>query len=125
MIITEDEELIRSILDDETVIQGFSHGERVEDLSNAIYFYEEGIGLFPARVSGKVVSIHAAIPKKNRGIKAIKAATRLAQSLIESGYDVTARVRYTDRHVKRFVKMVGFDHLCDNDNYHIYRYSDG
>ena len=66
---TTDEVLIRSILEDETVIDGFSGGEKLENLwlDGAVYFYEQFVGLFPARQRGNVLSFHAAIPKKNRG----------------------------------------------------------
>ena len=122
MTIINDERLIRSILEDNTVIDGFSDGERIEDLSNALYFYDKDIGIFPVRIAGKVISIHAAIPKKNRGIKAIKSAKTLVRSLVCAGYDVIARIRYNDKHVKRFVGMVGFIYSHDKNNYHIYRY---
>ncbi len=120
--ITTDESLIRSILEDETVIDGFSDGKRIKDLSNAVYFYDKDVGLFPCRVKGKVISIHAAIPKENRGIKAVNSARTLVRSLVNAGYDVIARIRYTDKHVKRFVMMVGFIYSHDKNNYHIYRY---
>ena len=124
MIITEDEELIRSILEDETVVDGFSDGEKLKDvyLENAVYFYEPGVGLFPSKIKGNVLSMHAAIPKENRGIKAVDTAKVLCRCLVTIGYYVIARVRYTDKHVKHFVKMVGFEYQYDNDNYHIYRY---
>lgn len=124
MIITQDEDLIRSILEDETVIEGFNQGERIEKIpfDNAVYFYDEEVGLFPCKVKDNIISIHAAIPKKNRGVKAIKAAKDLCSYLVDVGFYVMARVRYTDKHVKRFVNMVGFVYQCDKNNYHIYRY---
>lgn len=124
MIITQDEQLIRSILEDKTVIQGFSDGKRLDTiyLDDSVYFYEKNIGLFPCKIKDNVISIHAAIPKKNRGLKAIRAAKNLCNYLIEVGFYVIARVRYTDKHVKRFVNMVGFVYDYDKDNYHIYRY---
>lgn len=120
--ITCDEDLIRSILEDETVIDGFSDGKRIEDLSNAVYFYDENVGLFPSRIEGRVISMHAAIPKNNRGIKAIKSARSLVRSLVGAGYDVIARIRYNDKHVQRFVTMVGFIYSHDSNSYQIYRY---
>ena len=122
IVTTEDERLIRSILEDSTVIHGFSDGARIEDLSSAVYFYDENTGLFPSRIAGNVISVHAAIPKKNRGIKAIKSARVLVRSLVCAGYDVIARIRYNDKHVKRFVTMIGFIYSHDKNNYHIYRY---
>lgn len=122
MPITTDERLIRSILEDKSVIDGFNGGKRIEDLSNAVYFYDKAVGLFPCRIKGKVISIHAAIPKENRGIKAVKSAKSLVSSLVSAGYDVIARVMYTDKHVQRFVNMVGFIYLCDKDGFKIYRY---
>ena len=122
LILTTDEALIRSIIEDETVIDGFSDGDRIEDLGNAVYFYEEGVGLFPARIKNSVVSIHAAIPKKNRGVKAVKAARSLANDLKGSGYTVTVQVRYNNKQGRAFVNMVGFSHIGSNEQYQLYRY---
>lgn len=121
--LTKDERLIRSILEDDTVIDGFSNGERLKDLSNALYFYDKDVGIFPARVAGRLISIHAAVTKKNRGAKAIKSARSLVKALVGAGYEVIARIRYNDKHVKRFVTMVGFIYSHDKNNYHIYRYA--
>lgn len=122
MILTTDETLIRSILEDESVIGGFSDGERVEDLSDAYYFYEEGVGIFPTRIKNSIASIHAAIPKKNRGRKALEAAKNIVNILKLSGYTVTAQVRYNDKKTRSFVNMVGFSLTGSNNNYQLYRY---
>lgn len=122
MQLTTDEALIRSIIEDESVIQGFNDGERMNDLSSCTFFYEEGVGLFPAMFKGNLISIHAAIPKKNRGIKAVRAAQGLARTLVDAGYELTARIRYNNKHLKRFVGMVGFSYQYDKGNYHYYRY---
>lgn len=121
MILTTDETLIRSILEDETVIDGFSDGKRIENLDIGIYFYEPDVGLFPVNLKGNAVCVHAAIPKKNRGLKALEAAKWLANVLCLK-YDVFTQVRHNREHVKRFVKMVGFTHLYDTDTHHFYRY---
>ena len=117
-----DEKLIRSILEDESVIDGFSDGEVIEDLSDAIYFYEEGVGLFPSRIKDKVITMHAAIPKKNRGIKAVKTARKLANTLKDFGYTVMVQVRYNNKQGRAFVNMVGFTLTGSNDHYRLYRY---
>lgn len=122
MIITTDQALIRSILEDKTVIDGFSDGKPVEDLSDAVYFYEEGVGLFPTRIKDRVASIHAAIPKKNRGVKALEAAKNAVNILKLSGYTVIARVRYTDKKTRSFVNMVGFSKIGSNDEFQLYRH---
>jgi len=125
VIITRDEPLIRSILEDDSVIHGFNDGEKLDSvfLPGALYFYERNVGLFPAKVNGSIISMHAAIPSKNRGVRAIKSAKWLCRFLVDIGYDVIARVRYNDGHVKRFVSMVGFVYSHDKNNYHIYRYA--
>lgn len=122
MELTTNETLIRSILEDESVIGGFSDGEVIEDLSDAFYFYEEGVGLFPARISDGVASMHAAIPKKNRGKKAVKAAKNLAYALDALGYTVTTQVRYNNKKSHCFVRMVGFKLTGQSDQYQLYRY---
>ena len=122
MNLTTDETLIRSILEDETVIDGFSDGEKVEDLSTAIFLYEEGVGIFPTRITGGVACIHAAIPKKNRGKKALEAAKSAVNMLRTSGYTVIAQVRYNDKKTRSFVNMVGFTLTGFNDPYKLYRY---
>ena len=122
MELTTDESLIRSILEDESVIDGFSDGKPVDDLTDAYFFYEEGVGIFPVRINNGVVDIHAAIPKKNRGKKALEAAKSISNILTLSGYTVTARVRYNDKKTRCFINMVGFHLTGSNDQYQMYRY---
>lgn len=117
-----DEVLIRSILEDETVIDGVTGGEILADLPSSLYFYSPNVGLLPANAKGNTLSFHAAIPKKNRGIKAIKATRILANELSKSGYDIYARVEKGIKHIKAFTLMVGLTYLYDYDKYHIYRY---
>ena len=121
-MITTDEVLIRSILEDPTVIDGFSDGEVIKDLTGGIYFYIPDVGLFPSVLRGNVLSCHAAIPKKNRGIKAVKAVKILIKELVDLGYELETRARHENKAAHRFNVMVGF--VCyDTDSKHrLYRH---
>lgn len=122
MILTTDEKLIRSILEDESVIDGFNDGKIIETLPDELYFYEEGVGLFPCNIQGKLISIHAAIPKKNRGIKAVKAARSLIKTLAAGGYDVWATISYNRKNVELFALLAGLSYVKSSEEYKIYRY---
>lgn len=117
-----DEALIRSLLEDKTIIDDLTGGEKLTTLPDSLYFYNPDIGLLPANAKGNALSFHAAIPRKNRGIKAIRSAKKLAVELSTAGYDVYARVSKGLKHVKAFLLMVGFTYLYDHDKYHIYRF---
>ena len=118
----KDENLIRSILEDESVITSMTGGEKLATLPDSLYFYNPDVGLLPANSKGNALSFHAAIPTKNRGIKAVRSAKKLAVELSTAGYDVYARVSKGLKHVKAFLLMVGFTYLHDYDKYHIYRF---
>ena len=120
--LTTDETLIRTILEDDSVIEGFSDGERVEDLSSALYFHEKGVGIFPVVIREGKASIHAAIPKKNRGKKALEACKNVINTLKTMGYEVIAQVRYNDKKTRCFVNMVGFTSTGSNNNHQLYRH---
>ena len=108
--ITTDYALIRSIIERADILEGFcGHSPSRDDLESEdiIYFYDEDIGLFPANVRGKNLFFHAAIPKENRGKKAIKAAKELGVILLEKGYNIYA-IQRDEPHLKRFAKMIGF-----------------
>jgi len=122
VIQTTDHALIRSFLEDESVIDGFSDGKRIENLNDALYLYDEGVGIFPVRIRDRVASIHAAIPEKNRGTKALKSAKDAVTMLILLGYTVVARVRYNDKKTRAFVNMVGFSLIGSKDEFKLYRY---
>lgn len=125
MIITTDETLIRSILEDETVIQGFNDEKPIDNVffDDAVYFYEEGVGLFPSRFKGNSISIHAAIPKENRGEKAIAAGHFLAQRLTDMGWKVFSQIAKEKKHVNRYAKMVGMQRFGETEKYYLYRYT--
>lgn len=118
----KDEYLIRSILEGDTVIDGFSDGVPLEDLGIAVYFYDPNVGLFPARVKGKHIDIHAAIPKENRGRAAVESARCLAKVLTSFGLNVQSRIKHNNKHVIRFARAVGMTHIYNNDTHKIYRY---
>ena len=112
--ITQDYALVRSIIEDPDVMPGYcgdtppTEGQlRHKEM---VYFYDPAVGLFPANVFGRVLVMHAAIPKKNRGIKAVNAAKALAALLHQAGYTVLAQQRNLP-HLRAFVKMVGFGYL--------------
>ena len=122
-MITTDEVLIRSILEDPTV-KGAYEGLSPDSVffDNAVYFYYEGVGLFPATFNDSQISVHAAIPKKNRGLKAIEAGKDLVEGLKDAGWEVYARVRKENKHVIRYVRMIGFERVGDFGNRYLYRY---
>jgi len=122
--VTTDEVLIRSILEDPTVIDGFSDGERLDSaiLADAVYFHEPDVGLFPSRISGDFINVHAAIPKKNRGIKAVKAAKKLGKYLTLIGFNAYTTVRKNNSSAIRFNHMVGLTRVGELDNHFVYRY---
>ena len=111
---TTDMGLVRSILDRDDIAHGFYDGERATDeqLNNLglMYFYQEDVGLFVANISGKTLIFHAAIPKENRGKKAVNAAIDLGKILLGAGYRVLT-VQANKLHQRLFVKAVGFVYL--------------
>lgn len=122
-MITTDYNLIRSILEQPDILPGFRHGKSPteEQLQNKgiIYFYEPDVGLFPANILGKTLVMHAAIPKENRGKKAVNAAKRLATYLTKNGYRVMTQQK-DKRHLKAFVRMVGFEFISTLNDLNIY-----
>ena len=123
MVLTTDDALIRSILEDESVIGGYEGIENVMDLhKNAIYLHSEGIGIFPAIIDGDNADIHAAIPKANRGLRALKAGKLAVYILMWLGYTVTAKVRYNDKATRSFINMVGFTYVDSDAEFKNYRY---
>jgi len=121
MIVTTDEALIRSYLDDDTVREGFGPVDDVL-MPDALYFYEPDVGLFPARYEGNVINVHAAIPKKNRGIKMIRAAKHLGQWLLARDWRVFTTVEHEKRHIIHCIKLIGFMKIGELDRYAVYRY---
>lgn len=122
MIITTDEDLIRSILEDPTVVDGFDNPTDNVLIDDAVYFYEEGVGLFPSRFKGYSISVHAAIPKKNRGAKAVAAGKFLIRWLRDAGWKVFVQVGKEKRHVNCYARMVGLEKYGENEKYYLYRY---
>ncbi len=123
-MITTDEKLIRSILEDESVIGGFSNGEKLtsEQIDGGIFHYFPDVGLFPCQKSNNIVSIHAAIPKACRGRKAVETARYLVKGLVAEGNIVISTIISTDRHVRLFASLVGFELVSEYGDYMIYRY---
>lgn len=113
---------IRHYLDDPEILEGFNDGQRVEDLRlfDAIYLHVKGTGLFPVNVHGKIASIHAAIPRKNRGKKAIKAGKMAINWLRDKGYMVTCQVRKDRPDVMNYASLCGFKRISESDRYIIY-----
>ena len=123
-MITTDEKLIRSILEDPTVSGGYWGELRPDNvfLDNVVYFYYEGVGLFPATFTDSQITIHAAIPKKNRGIKAIEAGKDLAKDLKDSGWEVYVMVRKELKHGICYVRQIGFTRVNELKEHYLYRY---
>ena len=116
---TKDMGLVRSILDREDITPGFFGDERATDsqLSSVdlIYFHQPGVGLFVANIKGNSLIFHAAIPKENRGRKAVAAAIALGKVLLKAGYTIYT-VQANKLHQRLFVKAVGFVYLLtDNE----------
>jgi hypothetical protein len=123
MRLTKDEKLIRSIIEHESVIDGFSDGVPIEDLSRYLFFYDEGVGVYMAIINNNVVSVHPAIPKDNRGLKALKSARWLANFIVSKGYKLITRISYNKKTSMHFASLIGFTHVGDADGYKIYRYA--
>jgi hypothetical protein len=123
-MITTDEKLIRSILEDPSVRDGYWGELRPDNvfLDNVVYFYYENVGLFPATFNDSQITIHAAIPKKNRGIKAVRAGIELAEDLRGAGWEVYVQVRKELKHGIRYVKMIGFTMIKELNEHYLYRY---
>lgn len=123
-MITTDEKLIRSILEDPEIRGGYWGELRPDNvfLDNVVYYYYEGVGLFPATFNDKQITIHAAVPKKNRGIKAVRAGKELAEELKGSGWEVYVKVRKELKHGIRYVRMIGFTKIRELDRHYLYRY---
>lgn len=123
-MITTDEKLIRSILEDPEVRGGYWGELRPDNvfLDNVVYFYYEGVGLFPATFNDSQITIHAAIPKKNRGSKAIKAGKELANELKDAGWEVYVKVRKELKHGIMYVRMIGFTKIRELNEHYLYRY---
>jgi len=123
-MVTNDYELIKSIIARDDILPTLNHGEMpsMEQImdDSIVYFYEPDVGLFPANVIGDHrLLMHVAIPKENRGKKALKAARKLVKQLIDKGYTLLARA--VDKpHIKRFITMIGAEHTGYDGKYHNY-----
>lgn len=114
--------IIREYLDDPEVLEGFNGGEYVTDLdlNNAIYLHYEGVGLFPVRTRNGIASIHAAIPKNNRGKLAVKAGKMAIDWLKDRGYFVTCRVEKNRPYVMLYATLCGFKRADEKEHHIIY-----
>lgn len=105
--------LIDAWLSDPDVLEGFNQGEPVpvDEIDNAIYLHCPGVGLFPVRTFGKLASIHAAIPKQNRGKMAVKAGKMAVEWLKRQGFEVRCRVGMDRPEVMNYVVLCGFERI--------------
>jgi hypothetical protein len=109
VITTSDEAIIRSILEDETVIHGFNNGQKLDELylDRAIYFYNEDIGLMPVVIDGNDAFLNIAIPKQNRGSKALKWSIDVIEYLVNKGYTVRADIDIDHLAAQRYASWAG------------------
>ena len=125
MIVTRDYDLIRSIIEQPDILPGFNNGNKPTkdqlESDSMVYFYEPGVGLFPANlISDKALVFHAAIPKESRGIKAIRAAKSLGVELLANGFTIYTQ-QVNKPHFKRFVLLIGFEFLFIKKHLHYYQ----
>jgi hypothetical protein len=120
---THDEAIIRSILEDESVKEGFDGIELLDDLfaGGAVYFYDPDVGLMPCLVDGLTIEVHAAIPKENRGAKAVRFGRELLKRLSEQGYNVTTVIGRNKKHVQRYAALIGFSFDYEDNKAKYYR----
>lgn len=123
MITTSNESIIRQILEDETVIQGFNNGQKLDELylDRAVYFYSEQIGLMPTIINGKDAYLNIAIPKKNRGSKALKWSIDVIEYLVNKGYTVRADIDVDHIAAQRYAVWAGLVEESITDRIKHYR----
>ena len=122
MILTRDYDLIRSIIERDDILPTFcgkSPSDEVLKNENILYFYDENVGLFPAQLDGKELIFHAAVPKENRGIKAINSIKGLFKDLLGRGYTIKTKTRDFP-HIKRFINSIGFEYFGEEGNRKVY-----
>lgn len=93
----------------------------VDDDPRVVYLYNDGC-LFPSFRHGEVMTIHASIPRKHRGQRAIIAAKEVIQWAIDQ-YRLRAvltRVDETQKHWNRYATMCGFKRYKTKAGYNYY-----
>ena len=123
--VCEDMDIVLSILSQDDVWPGFCGRKPTKEDVNRqdiIYFLASGVGLFVANIVGdRELVFHAAIPKVNRGKKALSAARSLAKRMSEDGYKLYIQQR-KEKHLNMFAKMAGFTFKGCSENKNFYAY---
>lgn len=119
---------IAEILNDESVSFGF-YGDSVPEIpiaDNVFYLYSSGC-LFPSVRHGEILSIHAAIPEKYRGARAVVSAKKVVAWALENlKVDrVVARIVKRRKNVSVFAVQCGFRYSHDCDEYQYYEVMNG
>ena len=127
MIIT-DKDKIRSILSMPDIAETFYDEKGHVDCfgDSVLYFFYRGC-LFPSVLRGDVISIHAAIPKKYRGVNSIKAAKSVFSWVFENlGVKrIASRIEKTRKNVSFYAIMCGMSYTHECDKYRYYEVING
>ena len=127
MILT-DKDKIRSILSMSDIAGTFYDDKGYVDRfgSDVLYFFNRGC-LFPSVLRGDVISIHAAIPKKYRGVSSIKAAKSVFIWVFENlGVKrILSRIEKTRKNVSFNAVMCGMSYTHECDKYRYYEVING
>lgn len=122
-MITQDQDLIKSILFDPEVSSLFDDEDPVYiEHKDVYYLYNDGC-LFPSIKMGNILSIHAAIPKSLRGKLAVKAGREVVDWAVNNmGVDdVIASVYKDKKHINLYTKLVGMIYTHSDHEFNYYR----